>query len=162
MTQEPGEKIQASPNAPVPSATRDKTPVETLILPNNLTPAEIKQLLGTAFFNENASLVLHIEAVATPLVIVPTPKTYLGRSEDSTPECLHIDLTPYGGKEKGVSRLHVVLYRTLITLSIEDLNSTNRTYVNGLMLPARQVQMLHDGDIIILGALSMRVAFQYG
>jgi pSer/pThr/pTyr-binding forkhead associated (FHA) protein len=145
-----------------PSGTSNKTPIETLILNENLSPAEMKQLLGTAFFNDHASLLMHIEGHETPLIVKPTSKTFIGRSEDSTPECLHIDLTPYGAKEKGVSRLHVVLYRTHVTLSLEDLNSTNRTYINGEMIPVRQVQMLHDGDEIMLGALRIRLSFQYG
>ena len=159
MKQEPVEQNQSPTLLP---GTANKTPVETLILNENLTPAEIKQLLGTAFFNEHASLVLHIEGDSNSLTISPTPRTFLGRSEDSTPECLHVNLTPYGAKEKGVSRLHVILYRTHVTLSLEDLNSTNRTYINGEMIPARQVQMLHDGDELMLGALRMRVGFQYG
>jgi pSer/pThr/pTyr-binding forkhead associated (FHA) protein len=159
MNPEPVEQNQVSDTRP---HTVNKTPVETLILSENLSPAEIKQLLGTAFFNEHASLLLYIEGISNPLAIKPTPKTFIGRSEDSTPECLHVDLTPYGAKEKGVSRLHVILYRTLVTISLEDLNSTNRTYVNGVMIPTRQVQMLHDGDEIMLGALRIRLAFQYG
>lgn len=159
MNHEPIEHDQSSAVAP---NTSNKTPVETLMLNENLSPAEIKQLLGTAFFNEHASLVLYIEADTNPLIIKPTPKTFLGRSEDSTAETLHVDLTAYGAKEKGVSRLHVVLYRTLVTISLEDLNSTNRTYINGAMIPARQVQMLHDEDEIMLGALRIRLGFQYG
>jgi hypothetical protein len=156
------ESVEQNPPSDVIPGTANKTPIETLILSENLSPAEIKQLLGTAFFNENASLLLHIEGHTSPLVIQPTSKTYIGRSEDSTPECLHVDLTPYGAKEKGVSRLHVILYRTHVTLSLEDLNSTNRTYINGEMIPVRQVQMLHDDDEVMLGALRIRMAFQYG
>lgn len=159
MNQDPADKNQS---AAVQAGTANNTPVETLILNENLSPSEIKQLLGTAFFNEHASLILHVEGNNNSLTISPTPKTLLGRSQDSTPECLHVDLTPYGAKEKGVSRLHVVLYRTHVTLSLEDLNSTNRTYVNSKMIPARQVQMLHDGDEIMLGALRIRLSFQYG
>jgi pSer/pThr/pTyr-binding forkhead associated (FHA) protein len=156
------ESIEQNQSSDARPNTANKTPVETLILSENLSPAEIKHLLGTAFFNENALLVLHIEGISGSLTIKPTPKTFIGRSEDSSPECLHVDLTPYGAKEKGVSRLHVILYRTLVTISLEDLNSTNRTYVNGVMMPTRQVQMLHDGDEIMLGALRIRIAFQYG
>jgi hypothetical protein len=156
------ESIEQNQPSELTPGTANKTPIETLILSENLSPAEFKELLGTAFFNENASLLLHIEGHNNPLSVNPTPKTYMGRSEESTPECLHIDLTPYGAKEKGVSRLHVVLYRTHVTLSLEDLNSTNRTYINGAMIPVRQVQMLHDGDEIMLGALRIRLAFQYG
>lgn len=156
------ESVDQNPPSNVIPGNTNKTPIETLILNENLSPAEIKQLLGTAFFNDNASLLLHIEGHNTPLNVKPTPKTFIGRSEDSTPESLHVDLTAYGAKEKGVSRLHVILYRTHVTLSLEDLNSTNRTYINGEMIPVRQVQMLHDDDEIILGALRIRLAFQYG
>jgi hypothetical protein len=134
---------------------------ETLKLPEDLTPDEANHLLGTAFFNKNAHLILHIEASA-PLIIEPLSKTFLGRSEESSSDGLYINLVPYDVKTKGVSRLHAVLHRTPMTLAIEDLNSRNKTYVNGQLLAPHQVQMLHDGDELLLGGLHLRIAFQYG
>src|SRR5687768_13828282 len=134
---------------------------ETLKLPEDLTPDEAIYLFGTAFFNENARLRLHIETT-DPLLIEPRSKTFLGRFEASPLDGLYINLTPYDAKAKGVSRLHAVLHRTPMTLAIEDLNSRNKTYVNSRLIPPHQVQLLHDGDELLLGGLHIRVAFQYG
>jgi pSer/pThr/pTyr-binding forkhead associated (FHA) protein len=50
-----------------------------------------------------------------------------------------------------------------MTLASEDLNSRNKTYVNGQLLAPHQVQMLlHDGDELLLAGLHLCIAFQYG
>jgi pSer/pThr/pTyr-binding forkhead associated (FHA) protein len=49
-----------------------------------------------------------------------------------------------------------------MTLTIEDLNSRNKTYVNGRLIVPHQMHMLHDGDELLLGGLHIRIAFQYG
>jgi hypothetical protein len=134
---------------------------ETLRLSEGLTPDEAIYLLGTAFFNEHARLILHI-GTSAPLIIKPLSKTFLGRSKENSLAGLYINLVPYDAKAKGVSRLHAVLHRTSITLAIQDLNSRNKTYVNGHLLAPHQVQMVHDGDELLLGALPIRIAFQYG
>jgi hypothetical protein len=54
-----------------------------------------------------------------------------------------------------VSRLHLRLRVGASSVTIEDLGSTNGTYVNGQ--PLRGVQELRDGDEITLGARSLRI-----
>ena len=161
MKPEPPEQDQSLSHYPSPARSSDQTVNETLKLLEDLTPDEAIYLLGTAFFSENARLILHIEATA-PLIIEPLSKTFLGRSEESPSDGLYVNLVPYNAKAKGVSRLHAVLHRSSMTIAIEDLNSRNKTYVNSQLITPHQVQMLHDGDEILLGGLHIRVAFQYG
>jgi pSer/pThr/pTyr-binding forkhead associated (FHA) protein len=62
-----------------------------------------------------------------------------------------IDLTDQGGAEKGVSRQHARIFCREKQVYIEDLESSNGTYVNQQRLDARHEQMLNDRDTIWLG-----------
>ena len=121
---------------------------------------ELKGLLGSAYFGSDALLALYFEATADPLVLNPAPQTFLGRFETPADDGLYVDLVPYEGAEKGVSRLHAAIYRSEATLIIQDLQSTNGTVVNGQRLLPNQQQRLHDGDELYLGMLRIDIAFQ--
>jgi pSer/pThr/pTyr-binding forkhead associated (FHA) protein len=66
-----------------------------------------------------------------------------------------IDLTGYGGESSGVSRMHARLVLQDNLVNIEDLNSTNYTFVNKLRLQPGQPYHVSDGDEIRLGLLAM-------
>ncbi len=57
-----------------------------------------------------------------------------------------IDLTPHKGEEYGVSRMHAKIYAQGSQFLIEDLNSTNSTYLNRQKLPAKTPTPIKDGD----------------
>jgi pSer/pThr/pTyr-binding forkhead associated (FHA) protein len=161
MKSEPPEQDEPPSPDPSPDGAPAQSVDETLKLLDDLSPDEAIHLLGTAFFGEHARLILYLKEAA-PLIIEPPAKTFLGRFEETPSEGLYINFVPYGAKAKGVSRLHAVLHRTSKTLAIEDLNSRNKTYVNGRLIAPHQVQILHDGDEIFLAGLHLRIAFQYG
>ncbi len=71
----------------------------------------------------------------------------------------HIDLTPQNAQELGVSRVHARLSARKNTLCIHDLGSTNGTYLNGYQIEPFTEVPLHDGDVIELGDMKLRVAF---
>jgi hypothetical protein len=162
MAEDPQDLDPLQTTPAIPKKATAEWSVETLAVPPNLTPAQIRQILGTAFFNQNALLVLHMETHPEPLVIDPLPQTYLGRNESNSSVDLHLNLTPYGAKEKGVSRIHALLRRNEFTIEIQDLDSRNGIYLNGHRVPARHLQVLRDRDEIILGVFSIRVEFLYG
>jgi hypothetical protein len=66
------------------------------------------------------------------------------------------DLTPYGAEDGGVSRLHAKLTASGDTWSIEDLESTNFTFINRKRIPAKTPTPLNDGDEIRLGRVGLR------
>ncbi|OGO28405.1 MAG: hypothetical protein A2Z16_09130 [Chloroflexi bacterium RBG_16_54_18] len=66
-----------------------------------------------------------------------------------------IDLSGYGGESNGVSRMHARLVLQSNLVYIEDLNSTNYTFVNKLRLQPGQPYPVSDGDEIRLGLLAM-------
>jgi len=62
-----------------------------------------------------------------------------------------IDLTPHGGEVGGVSRRHARLMLRNGQWLIEDLNSTNFTFVNNQRLAPGAPLALKDGDQIRMG-----------
>jgi pSer/pThr/pTyr-binding forkhead associated (FHA) protein len=83
----------------------------------------------------------------------------IGRPDIESGDKVDIDLTPYGGRERGVSRRHAVLYRTVFTVSIVDLNSSNGTYLNGVRLVPHQPRLLREGDEVRLGNMRFHTYF---
>jgi len=66
-----------------------------------------------------------------------------------------IDLADEGAAQKGVSRQHACITYRDAQVYIEDLGSSNGTYVNQRQLKAKQPHRLHDRDTIWLGHLRL-------
>ncbi|MGH2496297.1 MAG: FHA domain-containing protein [Ktedonobacteraceae bacterium] len=67
-----------------------------------------------------------------------------------------VDLTPHGGEEGGVSRLHARIFVENGQYMLEDENSTNFTFLNRQKLAGKTPTVLHDNDEIKLGRVLMR------
>ena len=67
-----------------------------------------------------------------------------------------VDLTPHGGEEGGVSRLHARIFNENGQYMLEDENSTNFTYLNRQRLTGKTPTQLHDNDEIKLGRVLLR------
>ena len=67
-----------------------------------------------------------------------------------------VDLTPHGGEEGGVSRLHARIFVENGLYMLEDENSTNFTFLNRQKLTAKTPMALHDNDEIKLGRVLLR------
>jgi hypothetical protein len=116
---------------------------------------------GTATFDEQTSIIFHIENFSNPLIIhAPEEKIILGRQDQEGGAAPTVDLTPFGALEKGVSRQHALIERLESNVMLVDLGSRNATYLNGQQVNSSQPRLLRDGDEIRLGALSMRVFFR--
>ena len=77
----------------------------------------------------------------------------LGRDDPTLDIYPQIDLTRYDGEQSGVSRRPARIWVDFAGVSIEDLNSTNFTFLNRYRLPPGQRYLLEDGDEIRLGLL---------
>jgi pSer/pThr/pTyr-binding forkhead associated (FHA) protein len=84
------------------------------------------------------------------LSIPPKDEVLIGRADPCD-----IDLSTYGGSTAGVSRQHARLLRKDDGWAIEDLRSTNGTYVNDQRLTPHQPIPLNDGDNVQCGKLAM-------
>ena len=67
-----------------------------------------------------------------------------------------VDLTPHGGEEGGVSRLHARIFVENGQYLLEDENSTNFTFLNRQRLAAKTPTPLNDNDEIHLGRVLLR------
>lgn len=67
-----------------------------------------------------------------------------------------VDLTPHGGEEGGVSRLHARIFFENGQYMLEDENSTNFTFLNRQRLAAKSPTPLHDNDEVRFGRVMMR------
>jgi pSer/pThr/pTyr-binding forkhead associated (FHA) protein len=67
-----------------------------------------------------------------------------------------VDLTPHGGEEGGVSRMHARIFVENGQYMIEDANSTNFTFLNRQKLAANTPTALHSDDEIKLGRVLLR------
>ena len=75
----------------------------------------------------------------------------IGREDPVSNIYPDIDLTPHKGEEHGVSRMHAKIYVQGSQYLIEDLNSTNSTYLNRQKLPAKTPTPIKDGDEVRFG-----------
>ena len=73
----------------------------------------------------------------------------LGRFYEDADATL-LDLTKYGAQQLGVSRRHARITHTGENYVLQDLGSTNGTWVNNQRLLANELYQLRDNDIINL------------
>ena len=91
-----------------------------------------------------------------PLVVENSEAIYLGRfTQEPTPSS--VDLTKYGAAELGVSRSHARITWSDGVYRLEDLASTNGTWLNYQRLAFGKSYELHNGDIILLGQLQLTI-----
>jgi hypothetical protein len=67
-----------------------------------------------------------------------------------------VDLTPHGGEDGGVSRLHARIFYDNGQYLLEDENSTNFTFLNRQKLAGKTPTPLHDNDEVRLGRVLLR------
>ena len=114
---------------------------------------------GSVFLGKSAMLALRIKGRPDPIHIEITGQYVIGRVHPRSEERPDLDLNKFGAFFHGVSRKHVAITKDGNLLQIEDLGSTNGTYLNGMKLYPHQPRMLRDGDELCLGHLVMRVHF---
>lgn len=115
---------------------------------------------GSAKFDQDTVVILHIRESEEPLRISPNKRVILGRYDGGNAPKPDLDLTPHGALEKGVSRIHAAIYRSEDTLTLIDMGSSNGTMLNGHRLVRDQPRVLRDGDEIRLGKLVAHIYFK--
>lgn len=71
-----------------------------------------------------------------------------------------VDLTDHHGRLLGVSRQHAMIHPVDNGYSLEDLDSSNGTWLNDKRVEPHQLVPLHSGDLIRLGQLVLMAHFQ--
>jgi hypothetical protein len=91
-----------------------------------------------------------------PLIVENSEAIYLGRFTQN-PAASSVDLTKFGAAELGVSRSHARITWSDGVYRLEDLASTNGTWLNYQRLAFGKSFELHNGDILLLGQLQLTV-----
>jgi hypothetical protein len=92
-----------------------------------------------------------------PLCLTVTERAILGRPDEVDGFTPDIDVTPFNGRDKGVSRRHAEFILSDGQLHVRDLGSTNGTRLNGRLLQPQRAYRLREGDLLQLGNLYMVV-----
>jgi CheY-like chemotaxis protein len=128
----------------------------------DLQLAEEKAIEHASHSDENIiPWVIELRVIGTPDIIrAPVAERItFGRGDANQNIQPEIDLGPYDGQRKGVSRKHARLIMRDNRLVIEDLGSSNGTYVNGQHIGVLSPLRVRDGDHIKLGSLSLQLHF---
>ncbi len=98
---------------------------------------------------------LFIATSGVALSIPVLDEVLIGRVDPMLAQPPDVDLQPYGGGSAGVSRHHARFLHRTEGWFLEDLQSTNGTYVNEVrLLPHRPVR-LHSGDLLRFAQLTL-------
>jgi pSer/pThr/pTyr-binding forkhead associated (FHA) protein len=83
------------------------------------------------------------------------PELVIGRTDPVQNIYPDVDLADLEGERSGVSRRHARILKRPDGIYLEDLNSTNFTFLNRKRLQPGQTYLLKDGDEIRLGVLTL-------
>jgi pSer/pThr/pTyr-binding forkhead associated (FHA) protein len=113
----------------------------------------LNELQETAVENNSERLVL-ASADGSTLEIPVKDEVIVGREDPISEVFPDLDLTGFDGMEKGVSRKHAVIHRSGAGYTIEDMGSTNGTYVNRKKVQPNVPQAIKPGDELRFGKLA--------
>lgn len=89
-----------------------------------------------------------------PCLLVGEQVYFVGRTDPANGWYPAVDLTPHGGETGGVSRRHARFFVQNSILCLEDLSSTNGTFLNEERLIAGTSYPLTDGDALRFGRIN--------
>lgn len=160
----PAEERQASPaEAPyvAPREPEFRSPSATSAgLPPRVEPLEAAPKVETSSNGEaatgHARLIIERGEAANTEFILTADESYIGRWDADNGIFPDVDLDSYDPDAK-VSRKHARIIRGASTYMIEDLGSTNGTFINrGRRLLPGTPQVITEGDEIIVGKTFLR------
>ena len=145
--------------APLEGAKRDPTTERMQNVTLTLSPLEEtseSDRLSSAI--PPGSIAIYILGETKPIAVTAQGEFILGRHVTEGIDNI-IDLTLYGGLEKGVSRKHAIIRKIDIGYEIVDLYSTNGTWVSEKRLLPNKAYVLESGIHIRLGQLLLLTIF---
>jgi pSer/pThr/pTyr-binding forkhead associated (FHA) protein len=122
---------------------------------------EVPPKHGTGPFDDIVPWVIEFRVVGTHQIIKApvSEKILVGRTDTTRGIHPEIDLDPYRGQERGVSRRHAAIYARDNRITVEDLGSSNGTFLNGEQLSANKTYRLRHGDRLRFGHLELQTHF---
>lgn len=126
----------------------------TLPVPGKLADEVRQELVVRRTKLPTGSIALYVMGEKLPLLVENKGEpTILGRQAQGVVAPGTVDLTKYQAHLLGVSRQHASISFVDGSFVLEDLNSSNGTWVNENRLAANQPRPLRNGDVIRLGQL---------
>jgi hypothetical protein len=98
---------------------------------------------------------LLVVATGAEIPLAAQEEILIGREDPVSGVFPDVDLTPHGGEDGGVSRRHARLIIEGDDYFVEDLDSTNFTFVNRQKLVSKARQPVNDGDEIRCGRVAL-------
>lgn len=117
---------------------------------------EKPELIETGGAAGGAELVLASPDGST-LEIPSKEEVMIGREDPISEVFPDVDLTGLGGIEKGVSRKHAVIHHEGADYTVEDMGSTNGTFINKKRIQPHAPQTIKPGDEVRFGKLALSV-----
>ncbi|MEP7285191.1 MAG: FHA domain-containing protein [Chloroflexota bacterium] len=114
---------------------------------------------GTGYLHQSRFVTLDLLDVNKKLTRKTEGHILLGRADPSSGWQPTIDLTPYDAADRGVSRNHADLFFESDQVFVLEMGSVNGTRVNGIAVRTGEAHQIHDGDLIELGKLRLKVYF---
>jgi pSer/pThr/pTyr-binding forkhead associated (FHA) protein len=138
----------------------DKSRIRITTQPVLATPTEVVDINIMLDKVPPGTLGLFIINYGDLVSIEKADRVILGRQTEDAGTSVSIDLAPYGGAQSGVSRRHaaILIYQDMHLL--QDLGSTNGTWLNAVRLPPHSSHMLKSGDMIQLGHIRIQAVFR--
>jgi hypothetical protein len=99
---------------------------------------------------------LVVQADNATFDIAGKSEVLIGREDPVSNIYPDIDLTPHGGEEGGVSRIHAKILNNGGQYLVEDQNSTNFTFVNRQKLAPKTPTPIKDGDELRFGRVALK------
>lgn len=115
-----------------------------------------EMFVGSEAMDNGEALVL-ASGNGSRLQIPAKDEVVIGREDPISGVFPDLDLTDLGGADGGVSRKHAVIYRTENGCTIEDMGSTNGTYVNKKRIQPNSAQPIRPGDELRFGKLAFSI-----
>ena len=92
-------------------------------------------------------------------IVVPNPESIVLGRIANIEDIPNVDISLYSNLGHGISRKHARITKEQGKYMIEDLGSTNGTWVNRQRLMPGKPHELHSGDMVVLGAFPLTVCF---
>lgn len=126
-------------------------------IPFNLHEQYLDELYRQYNIEVHHALLFYVAGEESPIIFVNKTEIDIGRADAKGRIVPEFDLSTFDGAKLGVSRLHAKIVYDDGQYMIEDLHSTNHTWVNGQKLVPYHYTPVSDGSIIQVGHLATNV-----
>lgn len=151
--------VPPQPSYPAPQPAPAQAPQSTGAASGSPLPATSPIVAPPAVATRTvlAPATLLVQHSGASIALPSAAEALLGRADAVSNFFPDLDMTPHGALDRGVGRRHARLFVRGGQLLVEDLDSTNGTFLNTTRLAPRQPTPLKAGDELRFGNLVLTV-----